>query len=73
MLRRAHELILCVRDDGQGWPDAATVGDADDADLTLGLRQQARLLGARLRFDTLPQGGRRMTLRLPLPREPDAG
>jgi len=68
MRRQAGELVLSIEESGAGWPDLA--GSEEHHDATIALHDRARMLGGRLDLGEAREGGRRITVRLPLP--PDA-
>ncbi|MDH3209971.1 MAG: histidine kinase [Burkholderiaceae bacterium] len=66
MLRQAGELVLSVRSNGSGWPEAP-------AETTAGLRDQVHLLGGQVDVDGVSDDGyKRIAVRLPLRRANDA-
>ena len=64
MRRHAGELVLTIEISGAGWPDPA--GSDERHDATTGVRDRARVLGGRLELADAREGGRRITVRLPL-------
>lgn len=64
--QNAEELVLTVRDNGQGFPDRSRRQDGRYG--LLGIRERAIMLGGRLDLDNPPGGGARITVHLPLRR-----
>ena len=69
--RPPNELVLEIRDDGQGLPSCSDARrDATGSTVCghglRGMRTRAKRLGGRLRIDSAPEHGTRVQLRLPL-------
>lgn len=64
--QNVDELVLTVRDNGQGFPDRSMRQDGRYG--LLGIRERAIMLGGRLDLDNPPGGGARITVHLPLRR-----
>ncbi|MGH2376015.1 MAG: histidine kinase [bacterium] len=69
--RRGDAIRLVIRDDGVGFDPAAISAAAipDSGQGVLGMRERARLLGGRLRVESRPGHGTRITAAIPLPED----
>jgi two-component system sensor histidine kinase UhpB len=59
LARENGDVVLRVKDDGQGLPQQVTEGGG-----LAGMRERAMLIGAELTLDSPPGGGVEVTLRL---------